>query len=228
MTMPAIPATAELFAGLDAAALADAARAATAANLARGDTLFDQGETARACYVVLSGRLKLSQVTAEGHQVVMHFVGPGEMLAVAAVFAGMGYPGSATAVQDSTLLAWDKSAATALMRRHPAMALNVLEVVGKRFQALQARFSELATERVERRIARAVLRLARQAGRKVPEGVLIDFPISRQDIAEMTGATLHTVSRTLSAWESQGLIDSGRQRITILQPHGLVRIAEDM
>ncbi len=225
---PPVLAKAELFVGLDDATLAAAAQAASTVRLDRGETLFDQGEPARACYVVLDGRIKLSQVTPEGNQVVVHFVGPGEMLAVAAVFAGMGYPGSATAVQDGTLLAWDKPAATSLMERHPKIALNALEVVGKRFQALQSRYSELATERVERRIARAVLRLARQAGRKVDEGVLIDFPISRQDIAEMTGATLHTVSRTMSGWEGQGLIESGRQRIVIRQPHGLVKIAEDL
>lgn len=222
-----VPATAELFRGLDVSALDAAARAAAAVPLGKGEALFDQGEPARACYVVLDGRIKLSQITPEGNQVVVHFVGPGEMLAVAAVFASMGYPGCATAVQDATLLAWDKAAATALMERYPRIAMNALEVVGKRFQALQARYSELATERVERRIARAVLRLARQAGRKVEAGVLIDFPISRQDIAEMTGATLHTVSRTMSAWESQGLVESGRQRIVIRQPHGLVKIAEE-
>lgn len=223
-----VPASAELFVGLDDAALQDAAKAATVVRVGKGDTLFDQGDSARACYVVLDGRIKLSQITPDGNQVVVHYVGPGEMLAVAAVFAGMGYPGTAAAVQDCSLLAWDKPAATALMQRHPRIALNALEVVGKRFQALQARFSELATERVERRIARAILRLARQAGRKVEEGVLIDFPISRQDIAEMTGATLHTVSRTMSAWEGQGLVESGRQRIVIRQPHGLVKIAEEI
>jgi CRP/FNR family transcriptional regulator, nitrogen oxide reductase regulator len=85
----------------------------------------------------------------------------------------------------------------------------------------------MATERVERRIAHAVLRLARQAGRRVEEGVQIEFPLSRQDIAEMTGTTLHTVSRTMSAWEQAGLIDGGRQRIVIKDPHALVRIAEE-
>jgi CRP-like cAMP-binding protein len=229
MTPPRIvPASAELFVGLDGPAVQAAAQVASAISLSKGESLFDQGEPARTCYVVLEGRIKLSQITPEGNQVVVHFIGPGEMLAVAAMFAGMGYPGNAMAVQDCTLLGWDKPAITRLMERYPKIALNTLEVVGKRFQALQARYSELATERVERRIARAVLRLARQAGRKVEDGVLIDFPISRQDIAEMTGATLHTVSRTMSAWESQGLVESGRQRIVIRQPHGLVKIAEEL
>jgi CRP-like cAMP-binding protein len=85
----------------------------------------------------------------------------------------------------------------------------------------------MSTQQVERRIAHALLRLAKQAGRKAGQGVEIDFPISRQDIAEMTGTTLHTVSRTLSAWESQGMIESGRQRIVLRDPHRLFGLAED-
>lgn len=225
---PAVPETAELFVGLDAAARAAAAKAAATRRLARGEDLFSQGDDADTCFVVLEGRVKLSQVTPEGNQVVVHYVGPGEMLAVAAVFAHSGYPGTAQAVQDATLLAWDRKTIAGLMERHPRIAINALETVGKRFQALQERYRELATERVERRIARAVLRLARQAGKRQPQGgVLIDFPVSRQDIAEMTGATLHTVSRTLSAWEASGLIEGGRQRIVIKNPHGLVKIAEE-
>jgi len=66
----------------------------------------------------------------------------------------------------------------------------------------------------------------KQAGKKTEEGILIDFPISRQDIAEMTGTTLHTVSRLLSAWEDHGLVKSGRQKVTVVEPHRLLLIAE--
>jgi CRP-like cAMP-binding protein len=97
-----------------------------------------------------------------------------------------------------------------------------------RLQELQDRYRELATERVERRVARALLRLARQTGRKVENGVLIDFPLTREDLAEMTGTTLYTVSRILSGWEKEGLIETGRQRVLIRSPHGLVAIAEDL
>ena len=85
---------------------------------------------------------------------------------------------------------------------------------------------EISTEQVEQRVAHAVLRLVKQAGRKTEEGILIDLPISRQDIAEMTGTTLHTVSRLLSAWEARGLIKSGRQKVTVVEAHRLFLIAE--
>jgi CRP-like cAMP-binding protein len=83
----------------------------------------------------------------------------------------------------------------------------------------------MSTEEVARRIARALLRLANQAGRTVAQGIEIDFPISRQDIAAMTGTTLHTVSRILSGREQQGLVESGRQRV-LRDAHRLMEIAE--
>jgi CRP-like cAMP-binding protein len=115
-----------------------------------------------------------------------------------------------------------------LMERHPRISINAVRILANRVREFQDRVRELSTERVERRIARALLRLVRQAGKKVPEGVLIDLPLSRQDLAQMTGTTLFTVSRTLSQWESRGIIQSGRERVIICFPHGLVSIAEDL
>jgi CRP/FNR family transcriptional regulator, nitrogen oxide reductase regulator len=77
-------------------------------------------------------------------------------------------------------------------------------MIAERLHELQRQHRELMTERVERRIASALLRLAEQAGRRVEGGVEIDFPLSRQDVAQMTGTTLFTVSRTLSGWEEAG------------------------
>ncbi len=97
-----------------------------------------------------------------------------------------------------------------------------------RMQEMQDRVRELSTERVERRIANTLLRLANQTGVKSPAGVLINVALTRQDIAEMTGTTLYTVSRTLSRWEQEGIIESRRERVIIRSPHGLVMIAEDL
>ena len=86
---------------------------------------------------------------------------------------------------------------------------------------------EMSTQHVEQRIAHALLRLVKQSGKRVDHGVEIDFPISRQDIAQMTGTTLYTVSRTLSAWEARGLVESSRQKIIVREPHQLFVLAED-
>jgi CRP-like cAMP-binding protein len=113
-----------------------------------------------------------------------------------------------------------------LIERVPRLAANAMATIGGRLQDAHTRIRELATEAVERRVAHALLRLVRQAGRKTEDGVVIDFPLTRQDIAEMTGTTLHTVSRLLSAWETKGLVASQRRQVTVRDPHGLVLIAE--
>jgi CRP-like cAMP-binding protein len=92
---------------------------------------------------------------------------------------------------------------------------------------MQVRMRELSTERVERRIAHTILRLAQQAGRRTARGIEIAFPLSRQDLAEMAGTTLHTVSRTLSGWEEQGVVDSGRRRVIVRDLKALSMIAEN-
>ena len=123
-------------------------------------------------------------------------------------------------------LVWPAAIWPRLVEKYPALATNALQTVGSRLQDTHTRVVEMSTEQVERRVAHALLRLAQQAGRAVEAGVEIGFPISRQDVAEMTGTTLHTVSRILSAWEEQGLVEGGRQRIVIRDPHRLFTLAE--
>jgi len=138
------------------------------------------------------------------------------------------YPVSAQAAEDSTALVWPKRRMMEFVQDEPRMAMNAISLMAAHVQEFQDRFRQMATERVERRLARTLLRLAGQSGRKIPEGVLIDLPLTRQDLAEMTGTTLYTVSRTLKYWEEQGLVISARERVVIVFPHGLVRIAEDL
>src|SRR3546814_19136568 len=96
--------------------------------------------------------------------------------------------------------------------------------MGGRLKDTQARLREMQTERVERRIAHGIARLVAQAGRRVEGGILIDFPLSRQALAEMTGTTLPTVSRTLSPWQALGVVALGRQTLMVRAPHALAVI----
>ena len=158
---------------------------------------------------------------------MVRYVTPGETFGVAMAIGLQRYPATATAVDDSVALAWPSATWPRLVSRFPALATNTLQTVGSRLQETHTRVVEMSTQQVEQRVANALLRLAKQAGHKVEHGVEIDFPISRQDIAQMTGTTLHTVSRILSGWESRGLIESGRQRIVLREPHKLFVLAEE-
>ena len=215
-------------ADLPAGVRAELAATGAARDVARKERLFEQGEPAEHLWLVLRGRVKLSQVGAEGQEVVVRFFGPGEIFGGVALLPGATYPVAAEMVEAGRLLSWPHAVVSRLAVEEPRLALKTTATIAARMRELQDRFRELATERVHQRIARALLRLAHQAGRRVDEGVLIDHPLSRQDLAEMTGTTLYTVSRVLSGWESDGILAIGRQRVVVRDPHRLVAVAEDL
>ncbi len=217
-----------LFRELGPGELQAVGRAAQQREVDAGRLFFRQGAMADVVYVLHLGRVKLTQSTPEGHQVVQRFIGPGEMFGPMALFEDQPYPASAQAVRWCQALVWSGKTMAGLMENCPRLALNALGDLTARLRDLQERYRELATERVERRVAHALIRLADRAGWKTEDGVLIDMPLSRQDLAEMTGTTLYTVSRMLSGWQRNGLLDIGRQRVTILDSQGLIAIAADL
>jgi CRP-like cAMP-binding protein len=215
----------EVFRGLTTEALEEVRDWAVRKRLPKGESLFHQDSPASAFFVVVQGRLRLTQSTPAGQQVIIRYIGPGESAGYSAIAGKESYSSTALAVDDSTLMSWSTSRLQDLMAHHPQIALNALSAVRTRYEELQTRVRELATEPVEQRIAHTILRLARQAGRRTSAGIEIAFPLSRQDIAEMAGTTLHTVSRTISSWETHGIIDSGRRRIIVRKPADLGLIA---
>lgn len=194
-------------------------------HLAEGEEYFAQGMPAHSFFLLVHGRVKVSQVTDNGQQVVVLMVGPGEFFGLAAAMGRQTYPGTASAAVASAAILWPSTAWDRLALRHPSIAREAMLTMGRRMEEMHARLREVSTQRVEQRIAHVLLRLIRQSGRKVPEGVMIDFPITRQDISEMTGTTLHTVSRTLAAWEQSGILEGGRRRIIVRDAHALVRLS---
>ena len=143
-----------------------------------GALFFNEGDHAERLFVLTSGRVKLTQLTPEGHQVVLAHIGPGEAFGGVGAFGDPLYPVSAETVQPSIALAWTTGTMQHVMEMHSTVAVNALRFVAERLHDLQRRYRQLMTERVERRVARALLRLVRDAGRRVSTGVEIDFPVS--------------------------------------------------
>jgi len=215
-----------LFEGLSPADLDGILSSARSVRYPKNTAVFEQGAEADSFFVLLHGHVRAMKTIPSGEQIAVRYVAPGEVFGVAMAIGMNRYPATAMAVVDSVVLIWPAAAWPDLAARHPALAMNALQTVGSRLQDAHTRVIEMSTEQVEQRIAHALLRLAKQAGRKVEDGIEIAFPISRQDVAEMTGTTLHTVSRTLSGWEQNGLVESGRQRIVIRDAHRLFLLAE--
>jgi CRP-like cAMP-binding protein len=223
---PSLVAGLPLFGGLSTSAISAILRTARSSRFAKDAHVFDQGADVTSFFLLLHGHVRAVKSTPSGDQIVVRYVSAGELFGVAPAIGLTNYPATAIAAVDSVVLVWPASQWAELTRKYPTLASGALQLVGARLQEAHERVIEMTTEEVERRVARTLLRLAQQAGRKVDRGIEIDFPISRQNIAEMTGTTLHTVSRILSAWEQAGLVESGRQRVILLDAHRLVMIAE--
>jgi len=217
-----------LFEAMSGAELDDILRTAASRRYALGEVVFEQGQSASHFFVLLFGRLRVTQVTPEGQQLVIRMVSPGDLFGIARALQRTDYPGTATAASESLALAWPMTSWDDLLARHPKLAINAMQTMGNRLLEAHQRVRELSTQEVERRVAHTVLRLANQAGRKEAGGIRIDFPISKQDIAEMTGTTLHTVSRILTAWEGAGLVEGGRKKLLIKDAHHLLLIGDGL
>ena len=194
-----------------------------------GTYFFFQGDPADYLYILLSGRAKLCQITPDGQQVNLRTLSPNQLFgAVGAIDPQATYPACAQALEDSHALAIESAAFRKLLEQRSHLSFGMMNLMTGYIREMQNRFSELATTRVEQRISPPRLGLAGQFGRMSDEGLLVELPFSRQELAEMIGTTLYTVSRTLSAWEKAGMVKPGRGRVVITNPHALVRLAEQL
>ncbi len=178
-------------------------------------------------HAVVEGGVRIAQSGSDGAQIVIRFVGPGEMFGTVSLFTDGHYPADAVTVSETLEASWSESELLELIRRHPQIAINVIHIMGQRLQEAQERVRELSTQTAERRIAHAVLRFARQAGHSTTDGTAIEFSLRRKDVADISGTTLHTASRILATWEKAGLLTSRNQHLTVRNPTEILRIAED-
>lgn len=187
-----------------------------------GAAVFDEGEPADRFYLLLDGTIRVVRITPEGEQVTSLHIPAGELFGIARALGRNTYPATAIAASEVMVLSWPTTLWDSFVARYDGFATATYNTVGNRIGEMNGRIVEMSTQHVEQRVARALLRLINQSGKKVDDGIEIGFPITRQDVSEMTGTTLHTVSRLLSAWEKDGLVSSKRKKITVCDPHRMV------
>ncbi|OGN88884.1 MAG: hypothetical protein A2Y88_04960 [Chloroflexi bacterium RBG_13_48_10] len=194
--------------------------------LLAGEIFYFQGDTAESMYVLIKGRVKLSQIGQDGKQALIEVIKPTRLFGLVAMTSASTYPVTAQAAMESNAIYWTRIEMMSLVMREPKLAMNAMRIMADQLQEIQDRFRQVTTLRVEQRLANTLMRLAANSGKRVKEGILIDHILSRQDLAEMSGTTLYTASRTLSQWHGQQLVIAGREKVIIRNPHGLARIIE--
>ena len=188
--------------------------------------LFHQEDPAAVGYFLLEGKVRLAQLTPGGKQVVVDIISPERYFGLFVTSANMTYPVSAEVIEDSAIYCWEAETIREFVLRFPRVALNSMELIAKRFARLQDRMQKLSTDRVEQRVAYALLDVSQFVGKETEGGSMIDMALSHRDLAEMAGTNIYSVSRVLRKWEDDDIVSTGRQRILLCNPDHLRLLVE--
>jgi CRP/FNR family transcriptional regulator, nitrogen oxide reductase regulator len=218
-SLPPVP----LFKGLSQTELAELAASSREWRVAQKQPLFNEGEPARELSLLTAGRAKITQLSSCGDVVILRLAVPGEVVGGLGLTPGAPQPVTPVALEPCDILSWEMRVFGALADRFPVLHLNALRILAERVRDIEERYRELATEMVAPRLARTLLRLLGQVGRQYGGAVLI--ALSREELGQMTGTTLFTVSRLLSQWEARGFLKCGREAVIVGDPRGLVGVA---
>jgi CRP-like cAMP-binding protein len=199
--------------------------AARLKRFARGDMLYVEGDTVGQILLLISGSVKITKLGPKGMEVILRLGGPGDVLDAATLLCTGRHCSTAQAIRGCGTLVWDAGIFKALLASFPVLSQNMIRTTCGQLQELEERFRELATEQVAPRVARQLIRLQEQAGS--PRNDEVRIGVSREDLAQMTGTTVYTVSRLLSAWETHGLVNSRRSSVMISDVRSLRKVFEE-
>ncbi len=183
--------------------------------LAKEGVYFHQGEPSERVYLLLQGHVKLIQLHHDGQQIMLRVALPVEMFGAIALGQVDTYPATAIAMDNCHAVYWTRTNLTQLLLHIPRLAENSLHFMATHLQLMQNRYRLLATERVEQRLAHNLIELATSGGIPVTGGLWVGVALSQQELAEMSGTTLYTVSRLLKQWQNQGIVSCKREYIVV-------------
>lgn len=194
---------------------------------AAGDTIYYQNERATMLRVVVHGAVKLVRQTLEGKDVLLDMLQPGEYFGNLAATGDDGYSETAQAQTSACILSIRMRDFRSLLEEYSVVAQSVLNITANRLQSSQQQIQHLTTLPVKQRIAHILIMLCDKFGEDSRHGKLLQLPISRKDLADMTGTSTETASRMMSEFQNKGLITSGRQWVAVNDADGLEKIAEE-
>ena len=177
-------------------------------NYARDEEIFYQGDPADRVWWVHTGRVKIIYHDQDGREVILEMISPGEAFGGAVLFFP-NQPATAKALEEASIASFPSEIYARFLLDHPPVTLKLIRMLGARHLSM-INMQSLAGERVERRMAHILTKLATRAGRPDAGGTLITIPLSRQDLADMSCTTLETAIRTVSRFQKEGLITSRR------------------
>lgn len=213
-------------ASLTAAEIAQANELFQTFDYLEGDTIYFSGDPAGHLYVIASGQVRLMQHSGAGKDVLLDVLKPGDFFGSLTPGGDERYAETAQAQSNACIMAITAAKFRELMAAYPQIALAVLDLTAARLQNARETVRQLSAFSAEQRIAAVLVRLAEKLGDQQGEGLLIQTRLSREDLAQMTGATPETASRIMASLQKDGLISSGRQWVAINDMEALAKLAE--
>lgn len=204
-----------LFGELDETALEALAEKAVHRKYRKGNVIFVQGEQGDRCFAIVNGSVKISAYHPDGREAVMAVLGPGDVFGELSLFDDAPRSADATAIEDAELLSLNTGAVTEAIRTHPDLGLALLRVLGRRLRHTNEALQDIAFFDVPGRVARRIADLAETHGEATDEGVLIELPLSQENLAQMVGATRESVNKALSLLKRRGLVSRVGRRYLV-------------
>jgi len=190
----------------------------------RRQTIFLEGDLARNVILLTAGSVKNVQFGRNGTEVILRLNGPGEFVGMIGPCSRARHNSRAQTLNPSKALVWDTPVFEGLAQRYPALRRNASQLLCRQMEEIEERFRLVSTERVSTRLSHQLIRLLSQIGRDV-DGVM-EISLSREELAQLIGTTLFTVSRLLSDWDQRGIVNARREAVSVQNLQALTAISE--
>ncbi len=210
-----------LLAPLDDEALDTLLAVSSERRFTNGQVIFQKGDPGTSMMAVLEGRVRIGAYSEDGREVILNMVEPGQLFGEIALLDGKERSADATAMGRTELLILDRREFLPFLERNPKIAVQLFEVLCERVRRASEMVESIAFLDFGARLARLLVQMSEQYGRRTEEGLLIDLRISQADLGNLIASSRESVNRQLSAWAQEGVIALDHGKITILDAETL-------
>lgn len=215
-----------LFDGLTPQEMAEVERSTQMRSFGKGQVLYLPGEPGNQLYLVKSGIVKLSRLLADGRELTLALLQTGDVFGELEVIGGEPREAQAVAYGDVLLCIAQKRDVLGWMQRQPGLALQITKLIGFRRRVIEHRIEQLLFRSAPSKLAGLLLDLAKQFGKPHGTQVLIDLPLTHQELANLAGIVRETVSDVLMEFRQQGWLTIQRKRLRLTDLPALHRTAQ--
>ncbi|RCW49874.1 MULTISPECIES: Crp/Fnr family transcriptional regulator [unclassified Halanaerobium] len=187
----------------------------------KGEYIFFEGETGSKFFVIKSGQVKLVKMIENGDEQILNIFSNNDIIAEIVAFDRGNYPASAVTMKKTDLIIFNQADLENVIMENPAIGIKLLQEMSTRLRRAQQNVRDIALKDSSGKMASLLTFLSQKYGIEKNGNIILDIPLTQQELASMIGSSRETVSRMLSRFESEGIIKTSRKKIIIYKPEEL-------